>query len=243
MLSVTKLNVAGIASIILLIAYSAVGFAQIMFVRGGSRLEICGHVVNMLFFTDLAIIIFLHKLGLQQSRYHVNACWAALALWAAFVPMTVVLAYRRSDSLSLVVYGMFLPILTVATAFCTKVVVAAPSFSGHFSSSAQGQQPFLPFDFPGTFIWFVFGFVLVALFLSVLTTFADDTTELVTLSAINSIILALLAGSTWIVATTPLIADGVLKPNAPQEQDTAAITEPLAPQEDPAAKTNERDVA
>ena len=92
MLTVTKLNVAGIASIILLIAYSAVGFAQIMFVWGGSRLEICGHVVNMLFFTDLAIIIFLHKLGLQQSRYHAIACWTALALrrFFALLPVDVI---------------------------------------------------------------------------------------------------------------------------------------------------------
>ena len=65
MLSVTKLNVAGIASIILLIAYSALSSA-VTIVVGGSPLEVCSNVVAPLFLADVAIIVFLHKLGLRH---------------------------------------------------------------------------------------------------------------------------------------------------------------------------------
>ena len=226
----TKLNLASIASIILLIAYSAVATAHLI-VQGGSPVEVCGNVASLLFVTDLAIIIILHKLGLWHSRYHVIACWAGLALWAVFLPTQIVLAHRSSDYLSLVLNGFLslICILTAAMVCRMKVVVTAPSSSANHNSTVQGQQPFLPSDYPGSIIWVVFGVVVVMLILSVLIAFTDDNSTVVTLSAIQSIILALLAGSTWIVATTPSIADG--------------IAEPLAPQEDTAARTNQGDIA
>ena len=153
--------------------------------------------------------------------------------------MQVVLVYQRSDYLSLMLYGMvFFCTILLPLCCCMMVAVAAPSFSAHLNSNAQAL------DLPGiqTCIWVVFGFVVVMLILNVLTAFTDDRTEVVTLSAITSIILALLAGSTWIVATSPVIDEGIAQPIALQE-DTAAITEPFAPQEDTAAKTNEGDMA
>ena len=225
----TKSNEAAIASIIILIAYSAVAPAKII-LDGGSPLEICCHVANMLFLADAAIIAFLHKLGSRYAWHHAIACWASLALYGFSMTTQIVLAHRNSSYLILLFFGInfVVWIVIVAMQCCMTTAVAAPSSSAHLYCDVQVQQPFLPLDLPGR-IWIVFALSILFLILYIGAAFTDDSIAGATLSAILCIMLAMLAGSSWIVASAPLIADD--------------IATPLAPQEDTAAKINVGDMA
>lgn len=102
----------------------------------------------------------------------------------------IVLDYRHSDYLGLVLDGFaFLCCIVTAVVVFRMVVVEGP--------------PFIRFDFSER-LWVVFASAIILLILNVasliLNVLFDDVLG-VLLCAIVCIILALLAGSTWMVAT------------------------------------------
>ena len=110
--------------------------------------------------------------------------------------------------------------LPVVFEIYTKCFVARPpSLPQHMIGNTHNQAPIVSHDeMPPGRIWVVISFAALYLIPSVGVAFTDDNVAVVTLSAVQSIILAMLLVSSSIAATTPMIVD------AQAEQ------EPLAPQ-------------
>ena len=220
----TKLQVSCIASILLLIEFAACTIADAA-VKGGS--DDAAFAAALVMFTCFAIPCFLPKLGLLRSRFHVICDWAIVLSWGVWVTIEVILSFQQSYNGQLVLWGIAFIcwMMTVMLLIYEKFVAATPS-SPHLIGNTHNRNPILLFkEPPSSGIWIVFFYFGLLLIFTLGVAFTDNNIAVATLSAVRSIILAMLLVSSGIAATTPIMV-------VQDEQ------EPLAPQEDTAATTN-----
>jgi hypothetical protein len=215
----TKLQVASIASILLIVAFAApiIAVGAVGAVEDGCTIGLCGIIALVLLIASFAILFFLRKLGLQNSRYHAICQWTCVSSWGVFAALQVMQSYQQSDYLSVVYWGSLSYIFAMYS--YKTFVVAARSSSFHLKNNIQDQE--LIFDIPNSAaILIVFAFAIFLLIPFAIAAFTYDNIAVATLGAVESIVLAMLAVSSWIVATTPMVAHDESETLVPQE-DTA----------------------
>ena len=221
----TKVQVACIASILLLIEYAACYIAQAA-LKGESGVSISAYVAAIFLALTAAILCFLPKLGLLRSRLHVICDWANVSSGVALFIFQGILSYQQSDYIMLALcgIGLFSIMILVMIAMYKKFVVATPpSLPQHLIGNTHNQSPVLFYgEMPPGKIWVIA--VVAALYLihSVSVAFTDDNVAVATLSAVQSIILAMLLVSCCIAETTPIVvAQDEHEPHAPLEHAAA----------------------
>ena len=245
MAQTTRAKVASIASIILIILVASIAFIiiinqwSIIWVsdvpaRSSASTVFGSSVAMTLSFASHAIITFLHKLGLQRSRFHDIVQWTAFVFEGVFLFLYLMtcLGYQRSSW-----FYLFLPfvvgmqfirwIWSVVTTFM-EILGTASYFSpgAHLDSGIPGhQQPKFFYTPTKGGIWYVFIYAIVmAIFSSVLIILPSVSLEgtSILMCAAVTFIHAMLAVSTWIVATAPLSPLDIEDPLAPQDEGTEA---------------------
>ena len=215
-MNLTTLNVAGIASIILVFASSACITAAII-VAGGSTAYICGAVGWLLAVAFSMTGIVLQKLGLKRSLYYTIAQSAGIVFAVVAIISVLVRSYQDDDYVFLAIYTAVIFIVSLRYYF--RTFNAGPASPGqNLDTNTQDQEPAMVCCC--NIYWIVFAIAVDALILSLLSALpVDEAASVSPLNAAICIILALLVVSTWIFASTPMIAHGMTEPLAPEEQD------------------------
>ena len=211
-MTLTTLNVAGIVSIILVFVLSACVSAAIV-VAGGSTAyistaHICSLVGLVLSFAFIMTGIVLRKLGFQRSLLHDISVLAVFASLIVETTSLVVASYQVHQYFFVVFGSLQSFLLTIVLLMeCYRMFFAAPTSPVYM----QDQEPRMWCGITGSGIWVAFGVVVGCLLLSILFEGVSP------LHVAMCIILAMLAVSTWIVASTPMIGNGITEPLAPEE--------------------------
>jgi hypothetical protein len=247
----TKVKVASIASIIFIIPAIIIhGFVTIS-AETSTFIGFCAVVALMITLASYGIIIFLHKLDLERSRFHDILQWTAFVFWGVglFLFFMNALCYERSFWFVRVLYLLGTGILIIAWLISVimtfrQMLAVAPSLlsssgEAHLDNRSSIQEQEHLHRYPHIFytptersVWTIFyiaiimtvcySIILVDLFISPRD--SGDISMAGTFIAI--FVYAILTVSTWIVATTP---------SSPPHHDTE---EPLAvPQDDNTSAT------
>ena len=216
----TKVKVASIASIIFIIPAIIIhGFVTIS-AETSTFIGFCAVVALMITLASYGIIIFLHKLDLERSRFHDILQWTAFVFWGVglFLFFMNALCYERSSTrvLFLLCSGIYLIAWLFSVIMTFRVMLAvAPSLlsssgEAHLDnrSSIQEQehrQRYATIFYTPTEsdIWFIFYVAIIWTVFYIIDLFISPRDSGDILSMAGTFVYAILAVCTWIVATTP----------------------------------------
>ena len=215
-MNLTKLNVAGMASSILFIAFVACVTTILILVGDPDALNRSGWVALVWHYATSAIACVLYKLGFQRSWYYTIVRWVGFCLMV-IACVSIMVSYQQKSNYGIVaLFGIYFFLVTFST-FRSFFAVAP---TGANDNRIQDEASFMA----GSGIWMTFislGILLFyfTFFTIYMTAFATEgETPIVTLYTVTCIILFLLLVLTFRVAVAPSTAHGIAEPLAPEEE-------------------------
>ena len=202
----TRLNVAGVTSIILfmaLFAWLAVGEVS----DGGTTARIGMNITLLLLLTTIAVMDVFAKLGPHPPSYHGIAQWTFLSVLGVYAAMSIGVYFQERRVLTL----LSAVCITVGWGLCalSTFMERAATHSTSSDPSAAQVQPKL-FLQHCTRMWILFAYVAFWWFVDVIVFFPNFNLE--------TTIFGLLTVSCWFVASTPSATQDEAEVFAQQEE-------------------------